>query len=55
MKVFVLAKDKKPLMPCSPARARQLIKAGRAVVHKRVPFTIRLKDRKAEVANPVVW
>lgn len=32
-------------MPCHPARARQLLDSGRAVVHLQVPFTIRLKDR----------
>lgn len=47
MQVFVLSKDKKPLMPTSPMRARQLLKERRAVIHKRVPFTIRLKDRVA--------
>jgi 5-methylcytosine-specific restriction endonuclease McrA len=35
-------------MPCCPARARLLLKAGRAVVARRIPFTIRLKDRLAE-------
>ncbi len=43
--VFVLDKHKKPLMPCHPARARKLLKKGRAVVHRLYPFTIRLKDR----------
>lgn len=32
-------------MPCSPARARKLLKQGRAVVHRQTPFVIRLKDR----------
>lgn len=32
-------------MPCHPARARELLNSGRAVVHRHVPFTIRLKDR----------
>jgi len=45
MAVFVLDKRKKPLMPCSEKRARLLLSKGRAVVHKRYPFTIRLKDR----------
>ena len=45
MKVFVLDKDHKPLMPCGPARARKLLKAGRARVHKLQPFTIRIVDR----------
>lgn len=43
--VFVLDKHKRPLMPCSNKRARLLLERGRAVVHRRYPFTIRLKDR----------
>ena len=43
--VFVLDKRKKPLMPCSERRARLLLERGRAVVHSRYPFTIRLRDR----------
>lgn len=46
-KVFVLGKNKQPLMPCSEKRARLLLDRGRAVVHRMAPFTIRLKDRKA--------
>jgi 5-methylcytosine-specific restriction endonuclease McrA len=42
-KAFVLDVDKKPLMPCHPARARKLLKAGSAAVFKRYPFTIILK------------
>ena len=45
MKVFVLDRHKKPLMPCTPRRARKLMESGRARVHKRFPFTIRLTDR----------
>ena len=52
-KVFVLDKKKRPLMPTHPARARQLLKKGRAVIHKRVPFTIRLKDRDGGEVQPV--
>ncbi|MDR5898021.1 RNA-guided endonuclease IscB [Halomonas vilamensis] len=44
MAVFVLDKQKRPLMPCSEKRARLLLERGRAAVHKRYPFTIRLKD-----------
>jgi 5-methylcytosine-specific restriction endonuclease McrA len=47
MAVFVLDKHKKPLMPCSEKRARLLLVRGRAVVYKRFPFAIRLKDRIA--------
>lgn len=35
-------------MPTTAVRARQLLKSGRAVVVKRIPFTIRLRDRTAE-------
>lgn len=48
MAVFVIDNNKKGLMPCSEKRARKLLTKGRAVVHKRYPFTIRLKDRKSE-------
>ncbi|MGV9284848.1 RNA-guided endonuclease IscB [Streptomyces sp. NPDC003730] len=44
-RVFVLSRDGQPLMPCHPARARKLLARGRAVVVRRVPFAIRLKDR----------
>jgi 5-methylcytosine-specific restriction endonuclease McrA len=43
--VFVLSSDKKPLNPCSPARARILLKQGKACVFKQYPFTIILKNR----------
>ena len=43
--VFVLDKKKRPLMPCRPARARRLLRAGRARVAGLHPFTIRLVDR----------
>ena len=48
MAVFVLDKRKKPLMPCSSRRARLLLERGRARVHRMVPFTIRLVDRRVE-------
>ncbi|MET9515487.1 RNA-guided endonuclease IscB [Streptomyces sp. NPDC002994] len=44
-RVFVLGKDGGPLMPCHPARARELLAKDRAVVIRQAPFTIRLKDR----------
>ena len=46
--VFVLDKRKRPLMPCSEKRARLLLAGRRARVHRRVPFAIRLVDRKVE-------
>jgi 5-methylcytosine-specific restriction endonuclease McrA len=42
-RVFVLSKNGKPLMPCRAARARELLKKGKAVVVRCYPFVIRLK------------
>jgi len=47
MAVFVLDRKQTPLMPCSEKRARKLLASGRARVHRRVPFAIRLVDRGA--------
>lgn len=47
-RVLVLDKHKNPLMPTKPKRAKELLRAGRARVHKVYPFTIRLTDRTAE-------
>lgn len=46
-RVFVLSSDRQPLDPCHPARARKLLKKGRAAIFRRYPFTIILKDRTA--------
>jgi RRXRR protein len=40
-------------MPCSEKRTRLLLTRGRAVVHRRSPFTIRLKDRVGGDVQPV--
>ena len=48
MAVLVLDKAKRPLMPCTPKRARKLLAAGRARVHRLFPFCIRLVDRRIE-------
>jgi 5-methylcytosine-specific restriction endonuclease McrA len=45
MSVFVLDRSGKPLMPCSEGRARKILAAGRARVHRVIPFAIRLTDR----------
>ena len=45
-RVFVVDKNRDPLMPCHPARARELLKNGRAKVFHRYPFTIILLDRE---------
>ena len=39
----------KPLMPCSPAKARHMLKAGKAFVVRRTPFTIKLTETKQDV------
>lgn len=46
MAVFVLDRNQHPLMPCSEKRARKLLAAGRARVHRVIPFVIRLVDRR---------
>jgi hypothetical protein len=45
-RVFVLDKNQKPLMPCHPARARELLNKKQASVFRRFPFTIILKNRE---------
>ncbi|MDX2074797.1 MAG: RNA-guided endonuclease IscB [bacterium] len=52
-RVFVLDKNQKPLMPCNPARARELLKSGKAAVYRRHPFTIILKDREGGDTQPI--
>jgi len=47
-RVFVLSKDGMPLMPCHAARARELLRKGKAVVVRRYPFVIRLKHNPIE-------
>ncbi|NEQ84816.1 MAG: HNH endonuclease [Moorea sp. SIO2I5] len=51
MRVFVLNKNRQPLDPCNPARARILLSTGKAKVYRRYPFTIILTE---EVKNPVI-
>ena len=46
MRVFVLDKNQKPLMPCHPARARMLLAKGKAAVFRQAPFTIILLTRE---------
>ncbi len=52
-RVFVLDNQKQPLMPCHPARARQLLDRGKAAVFRRVPFTLILKERTGGDVQPV--
>jgi len=52
-RVFVLSNTKKPLMPCHPARARELLREGKAAVYRRIPFTIILKERSDGDLQPL--
>lgn len=53
-RVFVLNADRTPLMPCHPARARELLSTGRAAVLRRFPFTIILRQEvTAPATQPV--
>jgi 5-methylcytosine-specific restriction endonuclease McrA len=40
--VYVINKNGNPLMPCTPAKAKHLLKAGKAKCIKRTPFTVKL-------------
>ena len=52
-RVLVLDTERNPLMPCHPARARALLREGKAAVFRRFPFTIILKDRVGGTVQPV--
>ncbi|MHB1848461.1 MAG: RRXRR domain-containing protein, partial [Acidimicrobiales bacterium] len=47
-RVLVVDRHGHPLMPCHPARARKLLRSGRARTCHRAPFVIRLVDREAK-------
>jgi 5-methylcytosine-specific restriction endonuclease McrA len=51
--VFVLDNNRRPLMPCHPARARELLTKGKAAVFRRYPFTVILKNRDNGDTQPV--
>lgn len=53
MKVFVQAPTGKPLMPTTPRRARLWLKAKRAWVVCREPFTIQLRFETSAYTQPV--
>ena len=53
MPVYVLNQHGHPLMPCSPAKARHLLKDKKAKVIKRTPFTIRLLYGSAGYKQPI--
>ena len=51
--VFVRNRHGKALMPCHAAKARQLLKAGRARVVKRTPFVIQLRYGSSGYRQPI--
>jgi hypothetical protein len=53
MKVYVINKDGRPLMPTTPRKARRLLKSGKAKVAKRDPFTIQLIYGSSGYTQPV--
>ena len=55
LKVYVVNLNGQPLMPCKPAKARKLLRDGKAEVVRRCPFTIRLRwDCEEHVQEVVV-
>lgn len=54
MPVYVQNKHGHPLMPCSPAKARHLLKDKKAKVIKRTPFTIQLLYGSAGYKQSIV-
>lgn len=54
MKVYVLNKQGKPLMPCKPVIARLLLKDGKAKCIRKTPFTVKLLVGTTEYKQEVV-
>ena len=54
MKVYVVNKDGRPLMPTTPRKARLLLKKGKARVYSREPFTIQLVYGSSGYTQPTV-
>jgi len=54
MFVYVINQNGNPLMPCKPTKAKHLLKAGKAKVIKRNPFTIKLLWNCEENTQEVV-
>jgi len=52
-RILVIDKNKKALMPCHPARARELLTSGKAAIQRRFPLTIILKERESGDTQPV--
>jgi len=53
MLVYVINKNGNKLMPCKPAKARKLLRDGKAKIVNRCPFTIQLQWDCEENVQPV--
>lgn len=53
MLVYVINKHDEPLMPCSPAKARLMLKNGKAKIVKIEPFTIQLLYGSSGYVQPI--
>jgi 5-methylcytosine-specific restriction endonuclease McrA len=51
--IFVLDTNRKPLNPCRPITARKLLKAGKAKVFRKYPFTIILNKEVTQSPKPI--
>ncbi len=47
-RVFVVDAKRRPLQPCTPARARLLLKQQKAAVLRHTPFMLILQERRTE-------
>ncbi|MGB3559528.1 MAG: RNA-guided endonuclease IscB [Geitlerinemataceae cyanobacterium] len=51
--IFVLDTNRKPLTPCTPGMARSLLKARKAAIFRRYPFTIILNKEVQDTPKPL--
>jgi len=54
MLVYVVNKRGEPLIPCHPAKARELLRQGKAKAVQRTPYTIRLLHGSSGYRQPVI-
>ena len=52
-RALVISSNKQQLMPCHPARVRQLLREGKAAVYRLYPFTIIMKERTGGDKQPL--
>ena len=47
-RIFVVDQERRPLMPCTPARARILLKQGKAALLRRFPLVLILREARPD-------